>query len=650
MNFPQFAYNNVKRNARAYFAYFLSSTFMVMIFFSFAVFIYHPVILHSEMHQMTKTGMIAAEYVIFIFAFFFVLYSISVFLKSRNKEFGLLLMLGAQPSQLNRLVFLENILIGTGAIISGMGLGMLLSKLFLLLASRMTETPELPFYWPWGAMLLTTGAFATLFLVISAMTLLFVRKRNVLELLQGNAKPKTEPKASIVLVLLGIVLLGVGYTALRVDTLEATQLFLAAGTGIAGTYFFYSQLSVLFMRLLKRNRSFVWRKTNLLWISEMAYKIKDNARVLFLITVVTSVASMSAGFVLSIDRETRSLYEDNPYAFQLSTQHPAGIAVDEAKVEAVLKREGVTYEKRQMQSLFASVGDDQSGSSINLIPASDYARIAAEWQLPSLVPEQKGQPQALLLYDEKRIDHPLASAGETLKIVASEAEVKVNEVAQSPVFATLQWGSALVVPDQIYQAAVDQFKRGDAAGLARQMLFYRVPAWDGITPRYDSEEARVAGELAKLSPRATGENRTNGYLNIRANDYQSYKQFMSMLSFIGSFVGLMFSLSSASFLYFKLHAELSRDAQMYRALSKTGLSIGEMKKSATLQIALLFFLPIVVSVIQTFVVLSPVLAILHIVNITEPVLLTTGAFLLAQLGYFLLVRGRYVSRLKRVMV
>ncbi len=235
MNFPRFAYNNVKRNARAYFAYFLSSAFMVMIFFSFAVFIFHPQIVSGEIHRMAKAGMQAAEYVIFVFAFFFVLYSISVFLKSRNKEFGLLLMLGAKPSQLNRLVFLENMIIGAGAIVSGIGAGLLLSKLFLLLASQIAGTEALPFYWPLKAMLLTAGAFALLFLAISALTLLFVRKHRVLELIKGNAKPKSEPKASIWLVLLGIALLAAGYFALRTDEVNPASIFVAAGTGIAGT-------------------------------------------------------------------------------------------------------------------------------------------------------------------------------------------------------------------------------------------------------------------------------------------------------------------------------------------------------------------------------------------------------------------------------
>ena len=42
MNFRQFAINNVVRNKRIYLAHFLSSTFSVMIFFTYALLLFHP--------------------------------------------------------------------------------------------------------------------------------------------------------------------------------------------------------------------------------------------------------------------------------------------------------------------------------------------------------------------------------------------------------------------------------------------------------------------------------------------------------------------------------------------------------------------------------------------------------------------------------
>ncbi|KOS25023.1 ABC transporter permease [Bacillus anthracis] len=42
MTFWQFAFKNVSRNSRAYFAYFVSSAFSIAVFFSFAVYLFHP--------------------------------------------------------------------------------------------------------------------------------------------------------------------------------------------------------------------------------------------------------------------------------------------------------------------------------------------------------------------------------------------------------------------------------------------------------------------------------------------------------------------------------------------------------------------------------------------------------------------------------
>lgn len=238
MNFPQFAFNNVKRNSRAYFAFFLSSAFMVMIFFSYSVFIYHPGVASIELGTNSAAGMKIASYIVFVFAFFFVLYSISAFLKLRNLEFGILMMLGARSGQINKLILIENMLIGLLSIVTGMSFGMLLSKLFLLLSTTIMGMDHLPFYWPVKPLMITSISFISLFLVISIFTLLFIRKHQVLDLLKGVLNLK-EPRVSWLLSLLGLLLLTAGALAIR-KQLSPITLLVAAVTGIAGTYFFYS--------------------------------------------------------------------------------------------------------------------------------------------------------------------------------------------------------------------------------------------------------------------------------------------------------------------------------------------------------------------------------------------------------------------------
>lgn len=85
MNFNQFVVRNTMRNKHLYLAYFLSTLFSVMVFFTFSVFAFHPV-LTQDLNSKVETGMLAAAIIIYGFAFFFVMYSMGVFLQSRKKN------------------------------------------------------------------------------------------------------------------------------------------------------------------------------------------------------------------------------------------------------------------------------------------------------------------------------------------------------------------------------------------------------------------------------------------------------------------------------------------------------------------------------------------------------------------------------------
>src|SRR5690625_1300281 len=200
VTFRQFTINNVIRNKRLYIAYFLSSLFTVMVFFTFALFAFHPTFRSEDFNQYALFGMAVAGGIIYIFSFFFVLYSMSSFLQSRKKEFGLLILLGASDRQIRRMVFMENLLIGFLATIGGIATGILFSKAILLIAENILIIEEsLPFYFPTMAIAVTIISFILLFLCISFFVAFILRTKKLIELIKGDKQSKGEPKASIIL-------------------------------------------------------------------------------------------------------------------------------------------------------------------------------------------------------------------------------------------------------------------------------------------------------------------------------------------------------------------------------------------------------------------------------------------------------------------
>lgn len=642
MNFPQFAFNNVRRNVRAYVAYLLSSAFMVMIFFTYAVFIHHPKIAGSQMGNMTRTGMTIATIIVYVFTFFFVLYSISVFLKSRNREFGILTILGAESRQINLLIFLENMLIGVVAIVTGITAGLLLSKVFLLVGTKVIDMEELPFYWPGKAMLVTAGAFVLLFLVISLFTLMFIRKSQVLELLTGSSKPKKEPKASVLIALLDIALLAVGYWALHGKKLDEYGLLIAAVSGIAGTYFFYSQLSVWIVKKLQRSRGTAWKGTNLLWISEMSYKLKDNARMLFLVTVVVALACMSAGFVLASQQQIRDTYMGDPFALKYtyySGDNETKAKGELAYIEQSLRVEGLEYRAVKADLIMDSGGDQ---APVMLISQTHYNGLASAMGTDQV--ERLGETEAVLVQTPKA-EHEYPPQGKTMNVQIVETVYPFHFAPRTDAAAALSYiGRLLVVQDEMFERLEQEQRAG--RGNVQNNTVFMVPD-SGKPPSKEDPETKLGIKLTEWDISGPHE----GFVQSRAENYYSNKQNFALFSFIGVFIAMIFSISSASFLYFKLHTELTADAVMYRSLSKIGLSSREMNVSATIQIAVLFFIPIAVAALQSLVVLGPVMKVMDSLQpVYVPVLMASAAFLIAQAVYFLIVRARYLKAVNKTMV
>src|SRR5699024_8714536 len=109
------------------------------------------------------------------------------------------------------------------------------------------------FYFPTLALIVTFISFIVLFFCISLFVTFILRTKKLVKLIKGDKIGKPEPKASIVLTLLAILLLGAGYaTSLYVKVAQVViALVPVVIFVIIGSYLFFSQLSVYVISKLK---------------------------------------------------------------------------------------------------------------------------------------------------------------------------------------------------------------------------------------------------------------------------------------------------------------------------------------------------------------------------------------------------------------
>ncbi len=82
-----------------------------------------------------------------------------------------------------------------------------------------------------------------------------------------------------------------------------------------GPIFFFTQLCVYVLSALKKiEKLHSLKRTNLLVISELMYRMKDNARTFFIVSIISAVSFTAIGVCTAIANPELAKHE-TPYAF-----------------------------------------------------------------------------------------------------------------------------------------------------------------------------------------------------------------------------------------------------------------------------------------------------------------------------------------------
>ena len=627
MTFRQFAFNNVLRNKRLYAAYFLSSLFSVMVFFTFAVFAFHPSLGQGAVAQSVSIALTTAEGIIFVFAFFYVLYSMGAFLKTRKNEFGLLMMQGMSPVQLRAMVFLENMLIGFFSIIGGIVLGLVFGKLILLIAENVLIIgTDLDFYMPIKAILLTFIAFALLFLFISFFTAAILRSGKLIDLIKSKKRSKGEPAASKWLVGLAVLLIGGGYAAaLIVDGMGVVfALVPVVVVVIVGTYFLFTQLSVFVIHRLKANRSVFWKKTNMLLLSDLSFRMKDNARTFFMVAVVSTVAFSAIGSLYGFKSLLNdSIKQQNPFSmtYTLFEEDSQTEQQDVEQINHYLQGQGIEAHQEKVNFTYFTIDNFETPERI--LKLSDFNRLAVLAGEKEIVIPKNGVAVMEMKNNAFPVDKSLRSS--SIPLTSGES-VKPNQVVQTDV---IPYTRGFIVPDALFE------KLGSPV---RTEPFY---AWQSKASFQKMADAGkvLGGKLQK------GEQPS-----FFATDWELYELNAGYgpTLFVGLFIGMVFFVSAGSILYFRLYSDLDEDKEKFRAIAKMGLTEQELKKVLNQQIAILFFSPIIVALLHGIVALTALSNMFYQPFFVECIYVLV-IFAAIQIVYFFIVRYFYSKQIKSAL-
>lgn len=578
------AKDNILKNKRIYFPYIFSITFLVAVFYIINSLSYNESFFNTIGGQTIVQFLTFGSYVIMIFSFVFVFYSNSFMIKSRRKELGLYNILGLEKRHVILVVFIEFIYISIFSLIIGLCLGIFLEKLaFLVLLSMLDADVPLGFDLSLKSLALTAILYFGLLFLAFIYNAFSIRHYTAVNLLKSENVGEKEPKARMLLALVGFILLGFGYgIAISVkEPLSAIALFFVAVIlVIIGTYMLFVVGVTAILKLLKNNKSYYYKTTHFISVSMLLYRMKKNAVGLANICILSTMVLVMISSTSALWFYTRDIVNN-------LQPNDVNITINNVLLEEVETADTIVDQYLSKADYFAYNEMEQPVEYIDSenIAISEYMAQSYLAHFITLDTYNYFTGQNINLNDNEIIiiNELGLNFSENINLLGNNYDVVKNDneyVEGLHLSPSISEGEIQVVvkDDEALNSIFGSFDR-----------YYGINEYDGDVEVFDN----IVNEfIATLSDSSIISMSTKAELNdLMVSLYAG-------LFFLGIFLSIVFIMAMILIIYYKQIQEGSEDQKRFEIMKKVGLTNDDIKKTIKSQIWIVFFLPLIVAIVH----------------------------------------------------
>lgn len=637
--FIKLAVSNIKRNKGTYIPYMITCICCIaMTYMMFFVTQSKDLSAQVPDSAMVTSIMFLGIAVIYIFSFIFLLYSNSFVMKRRQKEIGLYNILGLEKGHIMKMMAVETLFTSVISIIGGIAVGILGSKLALLLLLKIMHVPaQLGFYVCVPGIVVCAVLFLPVVIVTLFRNVHRVRLSQPIELLRSGNTGEREPKAKWLMALLGFICLGSGYyiAVTTKSPVTALGLFFAAVLLVmAGTYLLFTAGSIAVLKVMRWKKSFYYKIKNFTSISGMIYRMKQNAMGLASICILSTGVLLMLSTTVSLNMGIEdSLSDMFPYDAGFTFNNVTFEEVPRLRnaFDEAVEKEKVPYEEKITQVVL-DISVARNGNDMEILTRDTAASANVEYL--TVVPEEEYEkisgktvelkPGEILAFQENG-----GKGNISLNNVAYEVKEWLKEKPTYDRGDNVFYKTTIVVTKEDLQK-MDALQK-ELVGKDRGYLKLEFGLYIEGGKEADIKYGNLLREdLEPLTETIKGEEDSVSpwfQSSIREEHYRSFYTLNGGLLFLGIFLGFIFLVGAGMIIYYKQMSEGYEDKERFEIMQKVGMSRKEVKSAIRRQILMVFFLPLLMAVlhiIMAFPMISRLLGLLGMMNTELYILCTAG--------------------------
>lgn len=520
--------------------------------------------------------------------FFFMIYINGIVSRRRNHELGLYSILGMTRSDLGKMIFFIDAIMFAASSVLGLVFGATFVKFVGLGLKKLLDMGrfDIPVFSSVAA-IICIGYFAAVYFILLLGDLWRLRSVNPLDLWKATNKREKEPRGSWIFGIVGVIALGSGYAiAVRMKaSMDAvTSFMLAVILVVIGTYLVFIAFSIIFLKMLRKNKNFYYKRNHFISVSGMIYRMKQNgaslASICLLLTTAL-VAIVTTGTLRLSQEATVRLY--NPYDVVMTKKTPISYA-DKMTIQSKAKDNHVTVGKYVNMTMTEPIYGNFSGSAYSVsktvdmstenqlfaVPVADYNRI--QKQNVHLAKDEILMCSSKGGYDKNR----LTIKGKTYK---------VRHIDSFDFYFDYQ----RTIFKPIFVFAKDRKVCEQISGKWLYAMGYDISGKKSDLKRY---AAGLGDKFTAVVKKNSQEPYMDSFTD-RPSVSDLFNQLFGGLLFIGIFVSIVMLIATVVVMYYKQVSEGYADRDRFKTMQQVGLSREETKSAINSQVLTVFMLPII---------------------------------------------------------
>lgn len=654
MNFYKLILKSITNNYKNYLLYIIATTISVMFFFSFSSIQYNEGIQTlkgldgfkkaTDMSVLFKNASI--QVALFIGAF--VVYCNSFFMDKRKKEIGLYSILGAKKSDVIGMLFLENIVMLIVSLIAGIFLGLLGSKLFTnILISILGIDINVNLKLNYMAIMSTIKVFTIISLISILLNGVIVYRYKLIDLLKSSSKPQKAPKASIITTILSILFLYNAHREIsKMFTYPTEKKFVITSNifMLIGIYLLIISILVYIIKLGTKNKRNYYKNINMTVYSNILFKIKKNAIMLALLSVLTGVTLLNASTAaINYFDVVNKIEKVVPFSFVYNNNGKYNeVAYNEKRIETIDSKEM----DKKIEEAINKYSNHKIINSINAEFLS-YQIPQREGPMNYFIISNSKYKDIIKLNNEKEKIENLSENeaiifnSDYYKYTENSGALRINFKNNLKIKEYRNYdfinSNAFPRPNRKIVVSDDMYKK-----LYKENKIYSVKA---INVENDKNSKELTAELLKIVPKVRMSENLTFRVNIGCNLSSYYEYYNNNMIgagsriFLNSLLAVIFLVCIGSIIFFKQMSEANENKELYENLNKIGVSKKEIRNSIIKQTAFVFYIPLVIGIIYT----KPYYTLLDLTveNVYIPKIIVLTIFILLYMLFYILTLIKY---------